>query len=161
VPDDQNWASLVRLDGDDLDIHYRHILVELGKSAGTLGVIFRKAQDKIQDPAKLKRLVSDLIDKEQWMTLDADVKGDAYEGLLAKNAEDVKIGAGQYFTPRPLIKAIVDVMRPMASMRVCDPAAGTGGLSLAAYEQMKSASLDPDQKRFLRDKALSGWEIVD
>ena len=84
----------------------------LGKYPGTLGVIFRKAQNKIQDPAKLKRLVSDLIDREQWMTLDADVKGDAYEGLLAKNAEDVKTGAGQYFTPRPLIQAIVDVMRP-------------------------------------------------
>ena len=93
--------------------------------------------------------------------LDADVKGDAYEGLLAKNAEDVKTGAGQYFTPRPLIRAIVDVMRPTASMRVCDPAAGTGGFLLAAYEQMKSASLDPDEKRFLRDEALRGWEIVD
>ena len=95
------------------------------------------------------------------MTLDADVKGDAYEGLLAKNAEDVKTGAGQYFTPRPLIRAIVDVMRPTASMRVCDPAAGTGGFLLAAYEQMKSGSLDPDEKRFLRDEALRGWEIVD
>lgn len=161
VPRGLNWASLVRLDGDDLDVQYRHTLVELGRQAGTLGVIFRKAQNKIQDPAKLKRLVSDLIEREQWMTLDADVKGDAYEGLLAKNAEDVKSGAGQYFTPRSLIKAMVDVMKPTASMRVCDPAAGTGGFLLAAYEQMKSASLDPDQKRFLRDQALKGWEIVD
>ena len=144
-----------------LEVQYLHILAELGKYPGTLGVIFRKAQNKIQDPAKLKRLVSDLIDREQWMTLDADVKGDAYEGLLAKNAEDVKTGAGQYFTPRPLIRAIVDVMRPKAAMMVCDPAAGTGGFLLAAYEQMKSASLDPDEKRFLRDEALRGWEIVD
>ncbi len=90
VPEGLDWASLVRLDGDDLEVQYRHILAELGKQPGTLGVIFRKAQNKIQDPAKLKRLVSDLIDHEQWMTLDADVKGDAYEGLLAKNAEDVK-----------------------------------------------------------------------
>ena len=90
------------------------MLDELGKSPGMLGVIFRKAQNKIQDPAKLRRLIVDLIDKEQWMTLDADVKGDAYEGLLEKNAEDVKSGAGQYFTPRPLIQAIVDVMRPTA-----------------------------------------------
>ncbi len=103
-----------RLDGDALEVQYRHILAELGKQPGTLGVIFRKAQNKIQDPAKLKRLVSDLIDHEQWMTLDADVKGDAYEGLLAKNAEDVKSGAGQYFTPRALIQAIVEVMRPTA-----------------------------------------------
>ena len=132
-----------------------------GRQPGTLGVIFRKAQNKIQDPAKLRRLIADLIGKEQWMTLDADVKGDAYEGLLAKNAEDVKSGAGQYFTPRALIQAIVDVMRPTASMHVCDPAAGTGGFLLAAYEQMKSADLDPDEKRFLRDDALRGWEIVD
>jgi len=114
VPEGLDWATLHRLDGDALDVQYRHTLVELGKQPGTLGVIFRKAQNKVQDPAKLKRLVSDLIDKEQWMTLDVDVKGDAYEGLLAKNAEDVKSGAGQYFTPRPLIRAIVDVMRPTA-----------------------------------------------
>ena len=136
-------------------------LAELDRQPGTLGVIFRKAQNKIQDPAKLKRLVSDLIGKETWMTLDADVKGDGYEGLLAKNAEDVKSGAGQYFTPRSLIRAIVDVMRPTAGRRVCDPAAGTGGFLLAACEQMKSASLDPDEKKFLRDQALPGWEIVD
>ncbi len=150
VPRGLDWESLERLDGDDLEVQYRHILAELGKQPGTLGVIFRKAQNKIQDPAKLRRLISDLIGREQWMTLDADVKGDAYEGLLAKNAEDVKSGAGQYFTPRPLIRAMVDVMRPTADMRVCDPAAGTGGFLLAAYEQMKSASLDPDEKRFLR-----------
>jgi len=161
IPENLDWQSLVRLDGDELDVHYRHILVELAKSPGTLGVIFRKAQNKIQDPAKLKRLVSDLIDKEQWMTMDADVKGDAYEGLLAKNAEDVKSGAGQYFTPRALIKAIVDVIRPRASNTLCDPAAGTGGFLLTAYDYMKQADLDPDEKKFLRDEALRGWEIVD
>jgi len=161
VPQGLDWETLHRLDGDALDVQYRHTLVELGRQPGTLGVIFRKAQNKIQDPSKLKRLVSDLIDKEQWMSMDADVKGDAYEGLLAKNAEDVKSGAGQYFTPRPLIQAMVDVMRPLASHRVCDPAAGTGGFLLSAYEHMKTAFLDPDEKRFLRDEALRGWEIVD
>jgi type I restriction enzyme M protein len=161
VPAGLDWETLHRLDGDALDLQYRHTMVELGKQPGTLGVIFRKAQNKIQDPAKLKRLVSDLIDKEQWMTLDVDVKGDAYEGLLAKNAEDVKSGAGQYFTPRPLIQAIVDVMRPTARHRVADPAAGTGGFLLSAYEHMKSAELDRDEKKFLRDDALRGWEIVD
>ena len=161
VPKELDWEALHRLDGDALEVQYRHTLAELGRHPGTLGVIFRKAQNKIQDPAKLKRLVSDLIEKEQWMTLDVDVKGDAYEGLLAKNAEDVKSGAGQYFTPRPLIHAIVDVMRPTAGTRVIDPAAGTGGFLLAAYEKMKSADLDRDQKRFLRDEALRGWEIVD
>jgi type I restriction enzyme M protein len=161
VPEDFDWQSLVRLDGDELDLHYRHILVELGKKPGTLGLIFRKAQNKIQDPAKLNRLVSDLIDKERWMTLDADVKGDAYEGLLAKNAEDVKSGAGQYFTPRALIRAIVDVMRPTADLHVADPACGTGGFLMLAYERMKEGQLDPDQKHFLRDDAIRGWEIVD
>jgi type I restriction enzyme M protein len=161
VPEGLDWESIVRLDGDSLEVQYRHALTELGKYPGTLGVIFRKAQNKIQDPAKLRRLVIDLIDREQWMTLDADVKGDAYEGLLAKNAEDVKSGAGQYFTPRPLIQAIADVMRPDADMRVCDPAAGTGGFLLAAYERMKQGPLDPDQKRFLRNEAFRGWEIVD
>src|SRR5260370_28321903 len=93
-------------------MYYRHILTEVGKQPGMLGVIFRKAQNKVQDPAKLKRLVTDLIGKEQWMTLEVDVKGDAYEGLLEKNAADVKGGAGQYFTPRALIKALVDRVRP-------------------------------------------------
>src|SRR5438132_220102 len=151
IPDGLDWESLVSLDGDELDIHYRHILVELGKKPGTLGVIFRKAQNKVQDPAKLKRLVSDLIDKERWMRLDADVKGDAYEGLLAKNAEDVKSGAGQYFTPRALIKAMVEVMRPEPGITVCDPACGTGGFFLAAYDYIaRNYVLDPDQKRALR-----------
>ncbi len=104
--------ALLARDGDELEIHYRHTLEELGKRSGMLGVIFRKAQNKIQDPAKLRRLIVDLIDKEQWSSLSADVKGDAYEGLLQKNAEDVKGGAGQYFTPRPLIAAMVDVVAP-------------------------------------------------
>ena len=161
VPMELAWSKLVGKDGDDLEVQYRHTLEELGRQPGTLGVIFRKAQNKIQDPAKLKRLVSDLIDKEQWMTLDADVKGAAYEGLLAKNAEDIKSGAGQYFTPRALIRAIVGVMQPEPGMRICDPAAGTGGFLLAAYDCMKSKAVDPDQKRFVRDDALRGWEIVD
>ena len=104
--------------------------LNLASSPGMLGIIFRKAQNKIQDPAKLRRLVADLIDREQWMTLDADVKGDAYEGLLAKNAEDVKTGAGQYFTPRPLIRAIVDVMRPTASRRSATRRAAPAASSL-------------------------------
>ena len=127
-----------------------------------LGVVFRKAQNRIQDPAKLKRLIVDLIDKEQWMTLDADVKGDAYEGLLQKNAEDTKSGAGQYFTPRPLIRAIVDVMRPQAGTTICDPACGTGGFLLAGYEHIgKSWATRSRPEVALRYEALHGWEIVD
>ncbi len=144
-------------------MHYRHILTELGREPGMLGVVFRKAQNRIQDPAKLRRLIVELIDREQWMTLDVDVKGDAYEGLLQKNAEDVKAGAGQYFTPRPLIRAIVDVMRPQPGMTICDPACGTGGFLLAAHEYIvyNNPNLDPDQKRQLRFEALRGREIVD
>jgi len=134
VPEGLDWPSLLARDGDELEVHYRHVLTELGRGSGMLGVIFRKAQNRIQDPAKLRRLVVDLIERESWLALDADVKGDAYEGLLEKNAEDVKSGAGQYFTPRPLIKAIVEVMRPEPGTRICDPACGTGGFLLAAHE---------------------------
>lgn len=162
VPTGVDWQSLLDRDGDELEAQYIHVLRELGGHDGMLGVIFRKAQNKIQDPAKLRRLIVDLIDREQWMSLDADVKGDAYEGLLQKNAEDIKSGAGQYFTPRPLIRAIVDVMKPEAGMRICDPACGTGGFFVASYEHISnSGPLDPDQRRQLRESAFRGWEIVD
>lgn len=162
VPEGLDWPSLLARDGDELEAHYIHILRELGQGTGMRGVVFRKAQNRIQDPAKLRRLIVDLIDRESWLTLDADVKGDAYEGLLEKNAEDVKTGAGQYFTPRPLIRAIVEVMKPQPGMTICDPACGTGGFLLAAYERIADEHmLDPDQKRHLRFDALRGWEIVD
>jgi len=170
----------VKLDGDDLELQYRHTLENLGKQGGMLGTIFRKAQNKIvagrpwpapcgqpsavqicsrqicQDPAKLERLIK-MIDKEQWSTLPADVKGDIYEGLLERNAQDVTGGAGQYFTPRPLIdsdhpwssafgrtmraqfrsrrncQAMVEVMQPKPTDTVNDPACGTGGFLLAAH----------------------------
>src|SRR6266480_1719354 len=159
---DCNWQSLLQRDGDELETHYRHVLEELGKQPCMLGIIFRKAQNKIQDPAKLRRLIVDLIDRETWTVLGTDVKGDAYEGLLQKNAEDTKSGAGQYFTPRPLIQAIVDVMHPEPGQRICDPACGTGGFLLAAHDYITHHyQLDPDQKRFLKYNALHGWEIVD
>jgi type I restriction enzyme M protein len=162
VPEGLDWPSLLKRDGDDLEVHYRHVLEQLGRAGGTLGIIFRKAQNRIQDPAKLRHLIVDLIDRESWMTMDADVKGDAYEGLLQKNAEDTKSGAGQYFTPRPLIKAMVEVMRPTPGMTICDPACGTGGFFLAAYEHLTNTpNLDPDQKRFMRYDTFRGWEIVD
>jgi type I restriction enzyme M protein len=127
-----------------------------------LGVIFRKAQNKIQDPAKLRRLIVDLIDREQWSSLSADVKGDAYEGLLQKNAEDVKGGAGQYFTPRPLIRAIVDVMQPQPNETICDPACGTGGFLLAAHDFVRNHNkLDKKQLTFLNTQQLRGVELVD
>jgi len=162
IPLGIDWQSLLDRDGDELETQYIHLLRELGNRDGMLGVIFRKAQNKIQDPAKLRRLIVDLIDREQWMSIDADVKGDAYEGLLQKNAEDIKSGAGQYFTPRPLIRAIVDVMKPEPGMRICDPACGTGGFFVISYEYISGRGpLDPDQRRQLRECAFRGWEIVD
>jgi type I restriction enzyme M protein len=161
IPAEFGWASLLRLDGDDLERHYRAILTGLGQGAGLIPVIFRKAQNKIQDPAKLRRLI-ELIDGETWIGLDIDVKGEIYEGLLEKNAQDTKSGAGQYFTPRPLIKAIVDVMRPRPGQTICDPACGTGGFLLAAHDYIAGHnSLDRDQGQHLRHQALHGWEIVD
>src|SRR5579859_1949493 len=134
IPEGLGWETLITRDGADLEKHYKDILDKLGKQEGMLGIIFRKAINKIQNPAHLRRLVVDLIDDINWLKMKTDVKGDAYEGLLEKNAEDVKSGAGQYFTPRALIQAIVDVMQPTASMRVADPACGTGGFLLSAYE---------------------------
>ena len=161
VPVDYNWASLRNLSGDELEIHYRQLLGELGKGSGLIPVIFRKAQNKIQDPAKLERLV-ELIDGEVWVGLDMDIKGEIYEGLLEKNAQDTKSGAGQYFTPRPLIKAIVDVMHPAPGQSICDPACGTGGFLLAAHDYIAANNmLDKDQWHHLNHQALHGWEIVD
>jgi type I restriction enzyme M protein len=108
VPAAYAWPTLLARDGDELFDHYRHLLEKLGQEKGTLGLIFGKAQNKFQDPAKLRRVIVDLIDAETWTILGADVKGDAYEGLLEKNAQDTKSGAGQYFTPRALIQAMVD-----------------------------------------------------
>ena len=162
VPRGFGWDALLKLDGDDLEAHYRKTLEELGKRPGMLGVIFRKAQNKIQDPAKLRRLIVDLIDKEQWSSLSADVKGDAYEGLLQKNAEDVKGGAGQYFTPRALIAAMVDVIAPQPGQVICDPACGTGGFLLAAHDYLaKHHTLDRAQKKKLKSGTFFGIELVD
>jgi type I restriction enzyme M protein len=162
IPKGKDWPALLAKDGDELEIHYRHTLEELGKRSGMLGVIFRKAQNKIQDPAKLRRLIVDLIDKEQWSSLSADVKGDAYEGLLQKNAEDVKGGAGQYFTPRPLIAAIVDAVAPQPGQAICDPACGTGGFLLAAHDYLaKHHALDRAQKKQLKSGTFFGIELVD
>src|SRR5450755_259301 len=166
VPAGYDWPSLltkdgVPLDGDALEVHYRHVLETLGKKSGMLGVIFRKAKNKIQDPAKLRRLIVDLIDKEQWSSLSADVKGDAYEGLLQKNAEDVKGGAGQYFTPRALIQGIVEVMNLQPGETICDPACGTAGFLLAAYTELRKHKLSKAQLDELNTGALTGVELVD
>ncbi|WAI00475.1 type I restriction-modification system subunit M [Methanogenium organophilum] len=161
IPDEYSWEALASKEGDALEIHYRHTLETLGKASGLLGVIFRKSQNKIQDPAKLRRLV-ELIGKETWVGLDMDVKGEIYEGLLQKNAEDTKSGAGQYFTPRALIQAMVEVTVPQPCQTIADPACGTGGFFLAERDYLvKTYQLDREQSVFLKEETFHGTEIVD
>jgi type I restriction enzyme M protein len=162
VPSDYSWSTLVKKDGDELFDHYRHTLENLGKEKGLLGLIFNKSQNKFQDPAKLRRLIVDLIDKENWSVMSADVKGDAYEGLLEKNAQDTKSGAGQYFTPRPLIQAIVDAIAPRPGETICDPACGTGGFLLAAHDSLVSNNphMTRQELKALKEETFKGWELV-
>ncbi|MGL6077095.1 MAG: N-6 DNA methylase [Fimbriiglobus sp.] len=163
VPEEYSWESLLKREGEDLQIHYRHILEELGKAQGMLGEIFKKARPDIQNPTTLRRLIVDLIDPVKWSSMEADVKGDVYEGLLKKSAEESPKGAGQYFTPRELIKSIVDCMQPTDKDTVCDPAAGTGGFLLAAYEyvvKQQGNTLDKDRKKHMRTQFAQGWELV-
>jgi len=163
VPDEFSWQKLLDAEGTDLEVEYTKILVGLAQQPGTLGTIYRKAQNRIQDPAKLKKLVVDLIDKENWSASGTDLKGDAYEDLLAKGASDKGSGAGQYFTPRDLIRAIVDVVAPTIADSVVDPACGTGGFLLVAHEHVAEGAgkLTPKQRTHLRDTFVSGYELVD
>lgn len=162
IPVELSWPTLLERDGLELEAHYRHILTELGTRPGTLGQIFRKATNHIQNPARLKQLIVDLIDNETWSSLDTDVKGDAYEALLQRGAEDTKSGAGQYFTPRPIIDAMVAVTRPRPGEIVGDPACGTAGFLLAAHAWVRdNYQLTRTQLRHLRDEALVGYELVD
>jgi len=160
IPTEYNWESLRSKRGADLETHYLNLLRTLGQQKGMLGQIFTKSQNKIQDPAKLYKTI-DMIDKENWALMGADVKGQIYEGLLEKNAEDTKSGAGQYFTPRALIKAMVACIRPEPMKTIADPASGTGGFFLATYDFIvENHNLDKDQKEFLKHKTFSGNEIV-
>lgn len=160
IPAEYDWTSLRNKRGAELEVHYAILLRILGGMHGMLGQIFTKAQNKIQDPAKLSRLIS-MIDETRWITLGTDVKGDIYEGLLEKNAEDTKSGAGQYFTPRALIRAMVECMRPEPDKTIADPACGTGGFFLAAYDFLAAnPALTKDQKVFLKNETFHGNEIV-
>ena len=162
IPGKYRWPSLKAKRGAELEGHYIELLRALGRHKGMLGQIFTKAQNKIQDPAKLYRLI-DMVDSTQWVMMGADVKGDIYEGLLEKNAEDTKSGAGQYFTPRALIRAMVECVRPEPGKSIADPACGTGGFFLAAYDFItnpKNYHLDKAQKAFLKHHSFHGNEIV-
>jgi len=160
IPEEFTWNSLRSKKGAELEGHYITLLRELANKPGMLGQIFTKSQNKIQDPAKLSRLV-EMVNDTAWVMLDADTKGTIYEGLLEKNAEDTKSGAGQYFTPRSLIKAMVTCMRPEPMQTIADPACGTGGFFLAAYDYLIGThKLDKKQKAFLKHETFSGNEIV-
>jgi type I restriction enzyme M protein len=160
IPKEYDWQSLRAKRGAELEVHYVSLLRELGNKPGMLGQIFTKAQNKIQDPAKLYRLI-DMVDDTEWVTMGANVKGDIYEGLLERNAEDTKSGAGQYFTPRALIRAMVECVRPKPNKTIADPACGTGGFFLAAYDFLVNAhKLDKSQKDFLKHQTFFGNEIV-
>ncbi len=163
VPEGLDWQSLLSRSGIDLEVHYNEMLSRLGSGHSMLGVVFRKARNKVQNPAKLEQLIKDFIDDHEWLSLSADLKGDAYEGLIEKTAREGARGAGQYFTPRALISAIVDVMQPEPADRICDPACGTGGFFLGAYESIvqRYSPLDPDQREHLRSGAFTGWEIAE
>ncbi|MGB4916248.1 MAG: class I SAM-dependent DNA methyltransferase [Propionicimonas sp.] len=163
VPAEYSWTRLLDATGADLEAMYAQILTGLAKQPGMIGTIFRKAQNKISDPAKLRRLIVDLIDKEHWSSTGTDIKGDAYESLLAKGASDSGTGAGQYFTPRALIHAIVDVVQPTVDDYVVDPACGTGGFLLVAHEYAArdAASMTPAQREHLRTEFATGFELVD
>ncbi len=161
IPAGYDWGTLRSKVGEPLEAHYLATLHKLGTEDGMLGAIFFKAQNKIQDPAKLSRLVQ-LIDAESWVGMDADTKGDLYEGLLQKNAEDTKSGAGQYFTPRALIEAIVACVQPLPMKTIADPACGTGGFFLGAYNWLTHHAQKPNIKQleFLHRETFFGNEIV-
>jgi type I restriction enzyme M protein len=160
IPANCNWYTLRTKRGAELELHYVTLLRELGNQKGMLGQIFTKSQNKIQDPAKLSRLI-DMVDDTNWVMLGADVKGDIYEGLLEKNAEDTKSGAGQYFTPRALIRTMIECVRPEPGKTIADPASGTGGFLLASYDFLvNNYQLDKKQKEFLKHETFDGNEIV-
>ncbi len=155
-----NWETLSNKRGAELEAFYSQMLRSLATEKGMLGQIFTKSQNKIQDPAKLLKVI-DMINREDWNMMGADIKGKIYEGLLQKNAEDTKSGAGQYFTPRPLIQAMVACVQPKPKKTIADPACGTGGFFLAAYDWIvENNQLDREEKAFLKTKTFHGNEIV-
>lgn len=155
IPEDYRWDKLKEYDGLELISHYEDTLNTLSQMNNLIGTIFIKAKNGISKPVNLKKIIS-MIDGEDWLSMDGDVKGAIYEGILEKNGQDKKSGAGQYFTPRALINAMVDVVKPSIGETICDPACGTGGFLLSAYEYMKKQSANKDKLDFLQNKALCG-----
>jgi len=166
IPKGCDWDTLKSLSGTKLTDHYNEVLRKLRESEGLLGAIFTQATSRLTNPVNLRRLI-DMIDEEEWSSLDVDVKGAAFEGLLEKAASEGKKGAGQYFTPRPLIQAICRVMKPdprgKAEFTIDDPACGTGGFLVASYEWLVAASkgvFDRSEAKRIRTSTYYGQELV-
>lgn len=155
IPEGYKWEDLEGLSGTDLVEKYEEILKELSESEGIIGTIFTRATNKIDKPVMLAKVI-EMVSSEQWYMMEGDFKGAIYEGILEKNGQDKKSGAGQYFTPRALIQAIVEVVDPKIDETVADPACGTGGFLLAAYDHMKGQSKDIEKQKFLKNHALFG-----
>ena len=162
IPKGYTWSDMNTLKGAELEEQYKNTLETLATKGGILGQIFSQASNKISNAAILYRIVQ-MVDKEKWVSMSSDVKGEIYEGLLQKNAEDIKSGAGQYFTPRPLIRAMVECLRPEPMKTIADPCCGSGGFFLAAQEFLanpKNYTLDRAQKAFLKNETFYGNELV-
>lgn len=157
IPEGYRWADLKDLSGDELIAQYEETLKELSDREDLIGTIYTKAQNKIDKPVYLKKVIT-MINEEQWLCMDVDVKGAIYESILQKNGQDKKSGAGQYFTPRALIQAMVEVVDPKITETVADPACGTGGFLLAAFDHMKTQSQDLEKQNFLLNNALHGYD---
>ena len=162
VPPELGWQTLLDLDGAALENRYRDSLEELGTAPGMLGVIFRGARCEIHNPALLKQLIVNLVDRVDWLSLTVDVKGTIYEEFLARSAQESSRGAGQYFTPRPVVQTMCEVMQPTPDDRICDPAAGTGGFLCNAHQyvlECYGSDLDRDEKRALQTELVEGMEL--
>lgn len=159
LPLGYQWKDIKDLSGHDLMNRYEAVLERLALQGGLVGTIFTKAKNAIDKPVYLKKVIT-LIDEQQWLNLEEDVKGAIYESILERNGQDTKGGAGQYFTPRALISAMVDCVKPNIGSTVADPACGTGGFLLAAFDYMKKQSNRADLQKFLRTQALSGNDIT-
>lgn len=159
IPEGFRWNDLIKEEGQDLLSQYNRTLEELRKQDNLIGTIFTQAQNKITQPVYLKKIIS-MIDEQQWLIMSGDVKGAIYEDILEEVGQDTKSGTGEYFTPRALISAMVDVTCPKITETVCDPACGTGGFLMAAYDYMKHQSNDAKKLDFLNNKALHGTDIT-
>lgn len=160
IPAGYRWEELLALDGTELLEHYEQTLQRLSTLKNLIGTIYTKAHNKITTPVHLRKVIT-MIDEQQWLTMEDDVKGAIYESILERNGQDRKSGAGQYFTPRPLIQAMVDCIKPQIGESICDPACGTGGFLLAAYDYMKEQSQDKSLREFLKNRALHGIDNTD